>query len=942
MNFSHKIASIKTPRSLLAIAVGASLSAMSMVSAAQENNNENSVEPDERISVTGSRLMRTTFDAPTPTVVISAVDIKISGATNINDLLSTMPQFGPGFDSTDGNYSFGNSGLNVLDLRDLGATRTLVLVNGKRPAAVSSDSQFLYADIGMIPSELVERIEVMTGGASAVYGSDAIAGVVNFILKKNYQGTSLRAQFGDTEHGGGDSKSFTLTHGFNFDNDRGNISMSFDYLKEGALLQRDRKNSVGSQRPLANPLNTGPDDGIPDFLWGKNITSTRWGAEETLLGVENWDLGANNWYVIEGQQTTLRTPISALNEGWKVTDGSGVAPDRWGSIENPFERYNAFVNTNYQFESFDLAFDVTYSKSKSSDTIDPAYQSSWFSKNTAIELFDVPQSAIDVIPDGEWIQLHYTFFEAGGRGHKNDREYLSANLSFSGEFANEWYWDVNFSSGQSKTELVQYNGLREDRVNYDFQAIGDCVDAGNCPSFDPFSRPSTEFTDYILVNHRTDTDIKTQAFSANVAGEIYELPAGAVQLSTGLEIRHENIDYQPSDLWQSGNLSSMMTAMDASRTIKEIYAEVLVPVLSDVPLVKLLEIEAALRKADYSTESASFTSSKIGVNWTINDSLRFRSTFSQAVRAPQLAEMFAGESIGFTDMTDPCDAVQIDGGPVDGRRKANCAALGINEGWTSNLTGTRGRTQSSGYEELKEEKANTLTVGFVFQPTFIENFRLSLDYYDIKLTDMITSFGAGDMLSNCVDLAQNSINNDFCKQVDRESNGDVSLVRTSSLNADEARRTGLDIEADYAFDNWKFTLVANRQFEKSTTEFDFVEGTPIKDDTTGELGAQKWSANFVTTYALDDFSASWTTKFMQGGKRWLDRADERYDNQEVKDSIRHNVRAGYNITDEANVYVGINNVTDENGTDHWLTSWGTRKAWDILGRNYYVGFTYNF
>jgi outer membrane receptor protein involved in Fe transport len=293
-------------------------------------------------------------------------------------------------------------------------------------------------------------------------------------------------------------------------------------------------------------------------------------------------------------------------------------------------------------------------------------------------------------------------------------------------------------------------------------------------------------------------------------------------------------------------------------------------------------------------------------------------------------------------MTDPCDQNHIDGGPQDGRRKANCEALGINEGWTSNLTGTRGRSISSGFEELKEEKADTLTVGFVFQPTYVEGLRLSLDYYDIKLTDMIKSFSANDMLSNCVDLAPGSTDNDFCKQVTRENNGDVNLVRVSNLNADESRRTGLDIEADYAMDNWTFKLIGNRQFEVSTTELNYVAGESIKDDTTGELDAQKWQANFVTTYALDNFSASWTTKFKQGGKRWLDRAEERYDNQEVTDSIRHNIRVGYNISDEANVYAGVNNVTDKNGTDHWLTSWGTRNAWDILGRSYYVGMTYNF
>ena len=195
MKLSNKKSDIRASKSLLAVAVATSLGLMNFGAYAQEEN-VSEVEDVERISVTGSRLTRTTFDAPSPTVVISAEDIKITGAVNINDVLASMPQFGDGIDSTSGNYSFGNSGINALNLRNLGTSRTLVLVNGKRPASISDDAQYLYADVGLIPTELVERIEVLTGGASAVYGSDAVAGVVNFIMKKDYEGTSIRAQAG--------------------------------------------------------------------------------------------------------------------------------------------------------------------------------------------------------------------------------------------------------------------------------------------------------------------------------------------------------------------------------------------------------------------------------------------------------------------------------------------------------------------------------------------------------------------------------------------------------------------------------------------------------------------------------------------------------------------------------------------------------------------------
>jgi len=935
----------KQHRTLLATAISAVLAASSMTGYAQEvSENEVDNEVVETVSVTGSRITRTTFDAPTPTVVVSAADIQISGATNINDLLTTMPQFGEGLDSTSGNYSFGNSGLNAVNLRGIGSTRTLVLVNGKRPVQIADDAQYLYSDIGMIPSELVERIEILTGGASAVYGSDAVAGVVNFILKKDFEGTSLRGQIGGTNDGGHSSRNFTLTHGMNFDNDRGNLSISVDYLNESALRQSDREGSVAQQRSVANPRNTGPDDGIPDRIWLRDLTSTEWGGDQTIYGIWNNEHNTPDWYQVdENGNASLRTPAHAVYDGWLTNDGSGFAQDRWGYIEDPYERVNIYSSLNYQFDKVDLSFDITYSKAESSNVIDPPFINTWMQIDDMESKFYVPSAIAEQIRSADgWGQLHYTFAEANGRYHENEREYLAANLTLSGFINDNWSWDANFTSGKTEGELFSGNALRNDRMTDSFELVGPCTENDSCPDFTPFARPSSAVLDYILDTHTTTTDVVNHAFSANVAGDLYELPAGIVQMSAGLEVRYESLDFAPSELWQSGNLSSLMTPMDASRNIKEVYAEVLVPILEDVPGAKALDFEAALRKAEYSTEASSFTSSKVGINWTINDSVRFRSTFSKAVRAPQLTELFSGESIGYSTMTDPCDKDFINGGPDDGRRVTNCALLGIEPGWVSNVSTQRGRSISSGNPDLREEKAETFTAGFIFQPTGVNNLRLSLDYYDIKLEDMISSFGANSMLSNCVDLAPNSIDNDFCKQIEREASGDIVYVRPTSLNADQGRRRGLDIEADYSINNFSLKLVATRQLESSLTQFNFIQGISITDDDLGQLSIPKWQANFTTTYTEGDFSASWTYKFKQGGRLDIDASEEFRDSDHPGNSNVHNLRASYNVTEQANVYVGINNVTDHNGFDHWTTNYGTRNGWGLLGRNYYAGVIYNF
>ncbi|WP_286262723.1 TonB-dependent receptor plug domain-containing protein [Thalassotalea atypica] len=934
-------------KNALALAISAVVGSISLNAHADElaKNTVADEEAVEQIMVTGSRISRTTFDAPTPTVVISAEDIKISGLTNVNDILTSMPQFGEGLDSTSGNYSFGNSGLNVLNLRGIGATRTLVLVNGKRPTPITDDAQTMYADIGMIPSELLERVEVMTGGASAVYGSDAVAGVVNFILKKDYEGTSLRGQIGGTNDGGHDTRNFTLTHGFNFDDNRGNLSISVDYLDESALRQSDRKGSGPQQRSVANPRNTGAEDGIPDKVWLRDLTTTEWGGEATIFGIWNNDYNTLDWYDVNESTGgySLRTPASNVYDGWLTNDGSGFPLDRWGMIEDPFERVNAYAALNYEFDSFDLSADITYSRAKSKDEIDPPFLNKWIQLGNDFT-FDVPTGIEEkaLTDDGGWTKLHYTFYEAGPRRHDNERDYLSANVTLSGLAFEDWAWDVNFSSGKSKTELSNRNALRTDRIDSQFAIIGPCQESNSCPSFSPFERPSQEVLDYVLDEHTSVTDVVSHAFSANIAGDLMELPAGALQMSAGLEVRYESLEYAPSELWQSGNLTSMQTPMDASRNIQEIYAEVLAPIVSDLPGIKALDVEAALRKAEYSTESSSFTSAKFGVNWTVNDSIRFRSTYSSAVRAPQLNELFSGQSIGYTTMTDPCHYTEIDGGPKDGRRVANCAKFGIEPGWSSNISTQRGQSITEGNSDLREEEAKTLTVGFIYQPTFVNNLRISLDFWDIKLEDMITSYSASGMMSNCVDLLPNSVDNDFCKQVSRDTNGDVLHVRPGSVNADESRRRGLDIEADYAIDNFTFKLVATRMYESSLTQFDFVDAVSVTDNDVGELGIPEWKSNFTTTYSQGDFSASWVFKFRETGRLNGDVSKEFRDSDTPGNSIMHDIRVSYDLTENANLYAGINNVTDHTGLDHWTTSYGTRNGWGILGRSYYAGFIYNF
>ncbi|SHF05423.1 Outer membrane receptor proteins, mostly Fe transport [Microbulbifer donghaiensis] len=942
-------------RKLLALAIAAAVTQSALADTAQETDDA----ALEEVVVTGSRIQRSTFETPSPTSVIDSESIKMSGELNLNEVLSTMPQFGEGFDSTSGSYSFGNSGLNALNLRDLGVERTLALVNGHRPVQITADDNTMISEIGMIPSELVERVEVLTGGASAVYGADAVAGVVNFILKDDYEGISLRSQFGDSEAGGGANKAITLTLGENFADGRGNFAASIDYFEEDPLYFRDRKDSAGRVRYVTNPENTGPDDGIPDQVIVRGVTYPDFNIVGSTFGVWNGDVGGLDWYQLEGDDANLRTPAASVADGWKAIDGSGHDPNAYNMARGPYERLNGYSRVHFDLtDSTRLSADLMFSKTESYDEIDPDFI--WGEWTTVESLqaagMTVPDSVLGVLDSygDNWLNIPYTFDEAGPRWHTNEREYLAASVSLQGEFGNGWNWDTYLTSGYTKADLVQGAKLRYDRLNIDFangnfETIGPCEAAGNCPEFSFFEPASQELIDYVMTSHTTTTDVEQHGLYANVSGDLFKLPAGDVMFSAGAEARYESLDYQPSELWQSGLLSSQQTSIDdEGRSIKEVYGELLVPLLADVPLVKKLELETAVRGAEYSTESANFTSWKAGLNWALNDSFRIRSVYSKAVRAPQLGEMFLGTSVGYAGLTDPCDVDQIDGGPADGRRKANCQALGIEDGWDSNLKGRRGQVISEGNEDLNEEEATTLTLGFVFTPGFVDGLNMSVDYYDIDLTDMIVRFGANSNLSYCVDLE--SINNDFCAQVQRAADGDVLSVRDTYVNADGSRRRGVDLEADYLFSladtigvpgDLRLNLIATRQLESSYTSLNIVTGQEETTDYAGNYSTPEWKGDFTTTYSLDDLTVRLATKYTQGGPISLNGNPERFEDPETPDSLYFNLWTGYRFTESTEGYLGINNLTDERWTDHPYTSYGSAN-YSLLGRYLYAGVTVNF
>lgn len=907
----------------------------------------------ERILVTGSRIARAGADTTAPVTVVTAEELSISGSMNLNEMLATLPQF-QGINASTDAYNPENAGLNTVNLRDLGAVRTLVLINGHRPTQTANSSDLFVTDVSNIPASLVDRVEILTGGASAVYGSDAVAGVVNIILKKEFEGIEVDLYGSTTEKGDGEQSGATITGGFNFDDSKGNIAVSLDYLKENELRYADRSGSYGQTNFVANKLDPkGNIAGIPDQITLGNIG---W-ADYNVLAARPTILMDNYDYFQFGRDTNgelthgfLAVTDAELYDYYKQsTDVNPYMYSSVGPIQAvvPKEKYSVYLNGNYEFDSgLLLSGDVQYSKIKSKQNLDPEFVFSW---NGWVDIndapFDVPQAVVDTVNNdnngSSWFAVPYTFNDLGNRETHVDREYISASLTLEGDIFEDWYWDAYIASGKTSKEATSLNRVNTERF-YGFETFGDCEADNTCPEFNPFMPLSNELMDYVRIAPFTDTTTTFQhTLAANINGPVMMLPAGDLMLGAGIEYRQEGLEVDPSSVSLSGiNRGSTKAPQDVDRDIAEAYFEVIVPVVADMLFADSIDVEAAYRVANY-TYAGTNDSWKLGINWAINDDIRVRSVYAKAVRAPQLTELFSPEETGFFRMSDPCDADELPFADNPELRMANCAALGVPADFESELRITGGSYGSTkGNESLEPEVAHTLTAGLVLSPSQVENLIISLDYFNIEIEDVIGRFGAEEFAERCVDA--DSVDNPFCGQVTRAADGNISYVNDTYVNSAKMVREGVDFQVNYDLElsgnsDIDFALYGTYltkstwQDTADTQEYDYV----------GVTGVPEWKTSFNTNYRVDNFNASWQINYVSSTLVSRTATAEKYDRPELPSSILHNARLAYEFTHAVRVYVGVTNVFDQD----WLgvagaSSGGT--TYPIRGRGYNAGINLQF
>ena len=938
----------------------------------QTANNEN--DALEQIIVTGSRITRSGLATPTPTVIVGSEQIEASGAVNIGDLLRELPAIGPGINAESTAATFSGAGLNLIDLRSLGTERTLVLVNGRRH--VGSQPSTTAVDLNTIPTPLVERVEVITGGASAVYGADAVSGVVNIILKDDFQGLKFDVQTGVSDRSDAERYQVGVTAGTNFAEGDGNVVLHLSYADEGGIEFDARPGGVSGANWVANPANTGPNDGIDDFIIMRNLRQLA-GQQESAFIIDRGNGREVFGFTPGGALRPFELGPSGLIGNTQLTDGGEAelgfdpeCPQAQCQLKVPVERFLINGLAEYAVtDRVEVFLEGKFSSNQASSRIGSAFEIPPFTNQIPIDNPFVTAQLRDLLiaAGDDSVGILRSNQELGPRGTDSDRRLFQMTLGARGGIGDSdtWNYETYFQYGDAQTTLIRLNDLFQNRFTLALDAVVDPADGViKCRSVvegsaqDPGCVPinlllggaalTPEILEFVEIPTATETAKLTQTLvSGLVTGELGNFwGAGSIGVAGGIEWRKETSDFQTTATQQAGLgfFNSLRPAVTGDFDVFEVFGEVVVPVLSDVPFAQNLNFEAAVRYADYSTAGGA-TSWKLGADWAPVDDLRFRVVRAVAVRAPNIGELFNPGGQGFVTVDDPCDAAFVNGGTAT--RAANCAALGIAQPFSSNAQTINIRTQTSGNPDLDVEEANTLTLGAVFTPRWLDGFSLTVDYFSIEIDDAINILGTQQVLNACVDLS--SINNVFCDSVNRDAAGNLLLVRDQNINVSQFTREGVDIEARYQLDvgagSMDFSALATYI---STSRTVIAPGTATGGETideNGEIGQPDWRLRVSVVYLTGPFSVNATVTQLADMVPDKQPATPE-DNRATTDTGTFtlvDLRFQYDFNDQLQFSLGADNVFDEQPPGLPDTriggagSFAGAEIFPVVGRYWYLG-----
>jgi outer membrane receptor protein involved in Fe transport len=762
------------------------------------------------IVVTGSRLA-TAARAQQPTAVINEKSLAATGVLQVSEAISQLPQLGTASGSRSQNNNSLNSGFGFggeyINLRNLGIQRTLVLMNGRRHVAGNPGTSSV--DLTAIPSIMVDRVDVVTGAASAVYGADAVSGVVNIILKDKYEGAEIRARTGITDRGDGGERSVSGLFGAKFAGDRGHALLAAEYSRSDAIDVSSRSygfaDNGGTVASFATPALS---NGSTATAGGRFVTRNLFFDNNGVLRTQNPDDRYARYPHKYLQNPTTRYLVNGVFD-YLLADGP-VSATLYG--EASYGR----TKTIFRYEPAPALFSGgNYGAANESPPDLPLIPA-----NNPF-LLNLPASvltAIGPIP-ATGLNFQRRLEEFANRFSIVDRETVRAVAGVRGDLAPKVHYDLYYQYGRVQAIQDDRGMIAKDRLVAALNVNNNgtptntsddfCADAHyrnlGCVPLNVFGTGtiSQAFIDYATVPAITRSVSTQNVVSGFVRAEPFALPAGDVGIVVGGEYRRETVDVAPPEVLTSGNnLTKKILGIAANYSVKEAFGEITVPLLADLPLIRRLEVGGAVRYSDYSTVGSQ-TSWSTRLDWEPTSFLRVRGTYGTAIRAPNLYELNAPRTAAISNVIDPCDRFTDAGAAVtlSAARQASCtAALGA-------LAPTLDQSQvqrqtvgniSQGNPGLSPEKARSYTFGVVLTPRgALAGLSLTADYYRIKIDRVISQLTIQNVVNRCYDdVGLPSI---FCGQITRSATtGQLLSVANSFLNAATEFENGLDVVGAYS------------------------------------------------------------------------------------------------------------------------------------------------
>lgn len=997
---------------------------------------------EQTITVTGSRIRRPNLESTVPISSVGGEEFFQTAKVSVGDVLNELPQLSSTFSQSNSTRFLGTAGLSLLDLRRLGTVRTLVLVNGRRHVGQDILNNATSVDVNTIPTDLIERVDVVTGGNSAVYGSDAIAGVVNFVLKQNYEGIQIRGQSGITTYHDGGSRFVSALWGKNFAGGRGNVAVNAEYARQDTIFADTRpylQHNDGFVLVELDPSGVS-SDGIPDRVFFRDIRSASLSNTGTVRfggTLAQYNRGINCGLDPSGAPYTCNyifntngqlIPQTGTRVGFGPTgsfiggNGENFRGQEQFQLLPRLDRYNVNLVGHFDISEALVPFiEAKYARTEvfgagssgpafiQGSTIAQAFGGDSAREQVRLDNPFLSDQARALIIQQLTIQngvapsstarfsVRENLLGLGIRNEKSKRETYRAVAGLRGKFLGDWSYEIaaNYGEFKESTQVlgnlnVQRFLLANDPVK---NAAGQIVcrsqvdpaavkglstnndaarlasDVAACVPINIFGG---QFTDaqrnYLLANTTSRgkiTQFDINGFVSGNFGRWFSLPGGPVSFAVGGEYRRETNYFKEDPLVEQGYTfyNAIQPFTSPAFEVKEAYGEIRIPVLKDMPFFEELTFSGAGRISRYKGIHKNIYAYNYGVDWAPIRDIRFRANYSRAVRAPNLGELYSPFSQNFATVGDPCSAININQGTAN--RAANCKAAGIPASYDFRYSSSL-LIRSGGNPLLTPETSDSWTFGGVIQPRFAPGLSLTVDYYNIRVNNVISSVSAQTILNQCYDLP--SLSNPFCQLFQRVAAGGAgpngeepfrviegSLIQ-STVNFAKLRARGIDFELGYRrqiegigrFNTrviWTHNLT--RENYTSPTDPNFANNVLLT------LGFPQDRAQWNMDLKTGPYTFGGKVRYI--GKQVLNAYEDTYSfqgrapqNADYADRRYYpavyyfDARIGIDAGTKYNFYLGVDNLTDKKAPYGLSGIGGGSGIYDVRGRTLYAGVVAKF